>query len=422
MNLTTRNRYHTQIIWCVSNKKESLLQKEFLSSIPASTKSTWRNTPQQFVGATFIPHFQESLDFFELTIEHQRLKKILFTICRTWINVYNFIQSARYREKAFKSTIIDSVQSLSKVLPLKRSCKLFRISVQSYYYHIRQSVCELSPINLCFKRHNNQLSLSEVNTIKIACNDGAFASWPLISVYYHLLREKKLNIGLSTFYKYARQLDLKRKFGIEMIHKKGIQTQAPNQFFHVDTTYKKISDGSKGAVVFVSDNYSKAILGWHLTTENNSCSVLSALKMTIGTLAEFHPDQLLPVMLVADGGKENHALTISELLEKQTHPPISKVIARKDIRFSNSPAEAVNKIFKRFLRKHPPRDFEHLEQLLEQFIRDYNHRRPHASLKGFTPMEAYAQKLPPFQFSDQISAQRAIRKEQNIRNRCIPCM
>jgi putative transposase len=89
--------------------------------------------------------------------------------------------------------------------------------------------------------------------------------------------------------------------------------------------------------------------------------------------------------LVADGGSENHSITVQKLLESSKNPEIHKIIARKDITFSNSPIEAINKIMKHYLRSHKPDNLEDLQLLLPKIISDYQHQRPHGSLKGLIP-------------------------------------
>jgi len=55
-----------------------------------------------------------------------------------------------------------------------------------------------------------------------------------------------------------------------------------------------------------------------------------------------HPD-LQPVHLIADGGSENHNTHIDEFVAKLTNMKLTKIRALKDIRFSNSPVEAIHR-------------------------------------------------------------------------------
>ena len=83
----------------------------------------------------------------------------------------------------------------------------------------------------------------------------------------------------------------------------GLTTTAPNQFLHVDTTFWNIEYDVKAAIVFVSDNFSKAIQGWNITLHKNADNVKCALEKAIQTIHQFHPAHLC-VMLMADGVKK----------------------------------------------------------------------------------------------------------------------
>ena len=124
---------------------------------------------------------------------------------------------------------------------------------------------------------------------------------------------------------------------------------------------------------------------------------------------------------MADGGKENHAASIHELIATTTHPSITKIIAQKDIAFSNSPIEAINKIIKKYLRFYTPTTLEQLHTCIERAVYDYSFVRPHGSLNGITPMEAYIKQpliIDTKPFMIQAKAQRI---EQNRKHACGIC-
>jgi putative transposase len=68
-----------------------------------------------------------------------------------------------------------------------------------------------------------------------------------------------------------------------------------------------------------------------------------------------------------------------------------KIIALKDVVKSNSMIESVNKIIKyNYLYPRRIQNQEDLETTTRKFvITDYNEKRPHVSLSGLTPAEAY---------------------------------
>ncbi len=152
--------------------------------------------------------------------------------------------------------------------------------------------------------------------------------------------------------------------------------------------------------------------------ENNHKNIVNVLRKTIDTIHKFHPNHICPVNIVSDGGAENKAKPIKELLQNNNRPPLKHLIALKDIAFSNSPIEAVNKIYKRYLRVCKPKTYNELITITELFIHDYNRIRPHGSLKGLTPFQAYTNVQAP-DYKQNIQRARENRIAFNTKNRCL---
>jgi hypothetical protein len=188
----------------------------------------------------------------------------------------------------------------------------------------------------------------------------------------------------------------------------------------VDTTFYSLPDGTKAAIVFVSDNFSKHILGWSCSLKHGAKNVLEALQMALEMIRVHHPNQTV-TQLVCDGGGENNALSVEEWLQITEDPKITKVIALKDIAFSNSLIEAVNKIMKRYIRRQQPQNIEQVRNGLVNHVFDYTTTRPHGSLEGYTPMETYAQKGSIMDFTEQTRLARAQRIALNKAGGCQTC-
>ena len=93
---------------------------------------------------------------------------------------------------------------------------------------------------------------------------------------------------------------------------------------------------------------------------------------------------------MCDGGSENKGMVNDYLQELE----IEKIVAQKDIRFSNSMVEAVNKRIKYdFLYRRSFDSLQTLQDYLPELIEQYN-SKPHSGLLGFTPDEVFAGEIP----------------------------
>lgn len=98
------------------------------------------------------------------------------------------------------------------------------------------------------------------------------------------------------------------------------------------------------------------------------------------------------------------------------------VTAQVEVSFSNSIVEAVNKILKsRYIRPKAPPDGPALEGVVEWAVKDYNDVRPHTSLKGLTPTEAYSgTRLETLRMAENVKAAQKARIQANKQSSCKP--
>ena len=418
-----RNRYDSFLIWLYAQEKDNLIPGHIKRLIPHSTASTWRNIDfSSFIGHELREIQQEAISQYEIYQNHQTLKRVVFVLTRVWLAVYHILIPVLLKQKQHIEILITELQRLFVVIPKKTALRLTGISPSSFHAHLNRLKfqCKLSPLQLCIRKHPLQLATAEVTKIKSLFAEPAFACWPAVSVYYEGIRNHGLYISLSTFYKYVNLLGLKRKWKKHISKKNGLKSVSPNQYMHVDTTIWKLDNGAKAFIAIVNDNFSKMIIGWNVCLQNKAGNVMEALDQAVKNIQRFHPNQVSSTV-VADGGSENHAATIDELLSKPHSPEITKMIALKDICFSNSPVEAINKIIKRYLRHHTATTYEQLHTLLPQIIKDYNETRPHGSLNGLTPLEAYTGPDSSLNFREQFHQAKSLRIAQNRKQNCRTC-
>ncbi|MBI3134511.1 MAG: hypothetical protein HYZ14_07510 [Bacteroidetes bacterium] len=421
--LSKRTKYDSNLAWFFSVGKDNLIPLHIKNKIPNSTIYTWRSTAfETYFGHEIRTIQKDALDYYELFCEHEKLKKTIRVISKVWISVSDILLPVLKKKKEYEELFVDNVQRMFTVFDRKTTFKIAAISASSFSDRLSKIKvkCGLSVTQICLKKHPLQLAEYEVKKIKELFVDVKLVFWPAISLYYEGLKNRGLFISSSTFYKYVNLLGLKRKWKTPLKKLPGLKSSFPNHYLHVDTTYYEFQPGMKAAIVFVSDNFSKNILGWSIALKNSAENVKNALKMAIETIHQYHPEYLCTT-LVADGGSENHAVTIEELLRKTDHPVITKIIALKDISFSNSSIEAINKIAKRYLRILDPRTFEKLITCVEFFVFNYSHKRPHGSLKGLTPFEAYTKPGTALTFQNEMIKAKQKRIAFNQTNSCKMC-
>ncbi len=101
---------------------------------------------------------------------------------------------------------------------------------------------------------------------------------------------------------------------------------------------------------------------------------------------------------------------------------INRLVAQKEIRFSNSMIEVVNKRMKYdFLFRARLPDIEQTCRFLEIAVEQYNNRS-HSALFGFTPQELFYGAIPDkLFFKPRIEQAKALRKAENQALSCHHC-
>jgi len=126
------------------------------------------------------------------------------------------------------------------------------------------------------------------------------------------------------------------------------------------------------------------------------------------------------LLYTSDDGIENKGFVSTAIENKEIK--LNKLVAQKDIRFSNSMVEAVNKRMKYdFLFRAQLLDIEHTQRFLKTAVVQYNNR-PHSALHGFTPVEVFNGAKPDkYFFKDQIQQAKLLRIAENKALSCDSC-
>jgi putative transposase len=416
--LKTYNSYHT----CIKQlAKRNSIPQTYLKSIDRVTIWRWKQEPMDKYLGTELTNI-EILDQFLSRKESETVIRSYLKVANAFSRILSVSDQLHSILKRHKTDFIKTVLKYKSKINLKLILRLCRIPVSVFHYWKHQILknCVTSPIMLCKKIYPNQLTSREVSVMKQLVADERFRYWPVCSIAYFALRKNILNISLSTWYHYINKLGIAKPV---LIKKKaqgpGICANRPHEIWHADIMVMKTLDGIKNYLYFLMDNYSRLIINWRAELRVSG-------KIRLETIEEaynkYYTDSDEDIILLVDGGVENNNFEVESFI-RSDEINLRKLIAQKDIRFSNSVIEAQNKLIKyRYLFKQDFRDIHDLRKGLEWIVFDYNNNRPHISLRGLTPNEvATGEKVPKDMWYEQIIHAQMNRLAENRKELCSIC-
>jgi putative transposase len=200
----------------------------------------------------------------------------------------------------------------------------------------------------------------------------------------HLLLEREgVRINWKKLYRLYREekLTVRKRGG----RKRALGTRAPmaipqgaNQRWSLDFVSDALSDGRKFRVLCVIDDFSRECLA---TIADNS---LSGERVT-RELDRIALARGYPCMVVSDNGTE---LTSNAILKWQEDRLVEWHYIAPGKPMQNGFIESFNgRLRDECLNEHLFSSYIQAQHIIETWRNDYNHNRPHTSLKGLTPIE-----------------------------------
>ena len=167
----------------------------------------------------------------------------------------------------------------------------------------------------------------------------------------------------------------------DLVGRKFVAT-APNRLWVADLTYVSTWPGV-AYVSFVTDVFSRYIVGWKVSTSLRAELALDALEMAIWARG---PVDLKGLVHHSDRGVQYLAIRYTERLSEAG--AVRSVGSRGDS-YDNALAESVNGLYKtELIRKQGPwRSLEQLELATARWVHWYNQQRLHSSIGDVPPAE-----------------------------------
>jgi transposase InsO family protein len=266
---------------------------------------------------------------------------------------------------------------------LGKFCRLLGVTRQAYYQHFwhqEQYVFEdeliVSEVIKIRKNHRHMggrklYELLQPFLLEHQIKMGRDRLFDVLSANYLLVKRiKKQTITTNSFHRYKKYPNLIRDF----------IPSSPNQLWVSDITYWRIKDGFL-YISFITDAYSKKIVGYHLGKSLETSETIQALEMAILTISNEKKESEL--IHHSDRGTQYCSNEYIKLLEKSN---IGISMTENGDPLENAIAERVNGIIKEeYLNDYQVENLQQAKELLNAVIKLYNNERPHMSIGNLTP-------------------------------------
>lgn len=267
---------------------------------------------------------------------------------------------------------------------LGRFCQLLGVTRQAYYQHFWcqeqlhfEDELVISEVLRIRKNHRHMGGRKLFELIQPFLLDhqikmGRDRLFDVLSANYLLVkRRKKQTITTNSYHRFKKYPNLIRNF-IPI---------APNQLWVSDITYWKISTGFV-YISFITDAYSRKIVGHHVGQTMEATETMEALKIAISGLKK-RPDCNFQLTHHSDRGMQYCSSEYVKLLENSK---IGISMTENGDPLENAIAERVNGIIKEeYLNDYQVDNLEEAKELLDAVIQLYNNERPHMSIGNLTP-------------------------------------
>lgn len=400
---------------------DNVLSPSEFRLIPSSNISRWKSESEnKYEFCEINKIVANEIELIKKMNRSSKVKRIVsgyFQLCETFHSILSSVKGIKTVIRKHRDVIVNTIEHVKEFVPIDSALKVFNISRSSFEHYKNRLLyqCDDSYFNWCVKKHPNQLLSDEILTIKKYMTHQVYKHWSKSSIYLKAVVDGKLLCGISTFYKYCSLLGFQNK----PRRKKSddyepVKTSKPNELWCVDVTIFKTADGIKQSIHLLIDHYSKMILNYKIKSSSSGIAIKELLQ---NAYLKYKPDK---VQLLSDGGSENVNTVVSDFTYSNH---IKHLIAQKDVSFSNSMIEAINKIIKHQFLYHkqiPERNC--LESVLKRTVFIYNTVRPQMSLQGNTPIQTFEGKPMNFSiYSQRFQSQKTIRIKENRKSRCQKC-
>ena len=273
-------------------------------------------------------------------------------------------------------------------ISLGKFCQLLGVTRQAYYQHFwnqEQLIFEddliISEVLKIRKNHRHMggrklFELLQPFLLEHQIKMGRDRLFDVLSAnYLFVRRRKKQTITTNSYHRFKRYPNLIRDF----------IPNVPNELWVSDITYWRIKDYFN-YISFITDAYSRKIVGYHLGDSLQTAETIQALEMAISNLSE-EEKKSLQLIHHSDRGTQYCSNEYVKLLQSNN---IGISMTENGNPSENAIAERVNGIIKEeYLNDYQVDNEREAKELLDAVIHLYNNERPHMSIGNLTPNQVH---------------------------------
>jgi putative transposase len=400
--------------------KLGIANPDHVKALPRTTRYNFKNSDSEdLVGREYeglaerVSQVKEILDSRTATATALAMARFAQFIKKIGNKVNSLSKS---KDPKLRRQFINLVKQSEDYIPRKRILDFFEISARRFKnWQFHPEGCIRAPNFESVAQYPHQLTNNEIQEIIRAYRDPEMMSWSSYAIAADLIRKHIVMAGISTIMEYARKLGLHKRSIRKKKQKRGsVAAKKVDQVWHMDVTRLISADNITHYLHLVMDNYSRKILSWHLSTKLRAYNSRRVIKSAIKSMKRNEGE---PVNLITDGGSENINFTVRDFLK---YTDVNLVVAQRDVHYSNSMIEAVNRTLKyRHIFPHNIPESIRLKEFVGKAVKEYNHR-PHSRLKLLTPVESYDGLTYSREKFSELKDEARIKRMRHNRRACPP--
>lgn len=268
-------RYHTNVkILFALGIESQILPKEFLATIPVTSSNEWKKKDIQYYGAEFEEISRHSLEELQLIADMRllKMKQIFVVSCRLYLMIIQLFGEHKFQKIIRRNylVLVPFIQNLIDVTGDKKIIlRLLKVSSHQFgqWQRMKKYECRESLIWLCFKRIPRQISMREIQQMKMLLKDKKYLHWSSSSVWGKAVKGNIVSMSRQSWYHYAKLLGISklRKRFVTKRKRVSVKANTPNEIWHMDITRYKTIDNKIMFVYTVMDNFSRKIVAWSVS-------------------------------------------------------------------------------------------------------------------------------------------------------------